>query len=285
MSQIDVYQLVTNRIIELLEAGVVPWQQPWTGTGNAAYSRVTKKHYSLLNQLLLNKPGEWLTLNQIQKLGGQVNQDEEPKVVVFWRMIRITEPGQNGEEREKTVPFLAHYHVFHIDQTNGITPLSQEEQNAILHPNEIAENVISDYIENDGPELEICYSEDALYNFDKDIITVPRQEQYLNKSEYYSTLFHEMVHSTGHKDRLNRIKKGHSHNSDAYAKEELVAEIGASTLCNICNIDNSATLHNSAAYINSWLNTLRGDKKLIVHASGQAQKAVQYILNATKDEA
>lgn len=285
MSQTDVYQLVTNRIIELLEAGVVPWQQPWTGTGNAAYSRVTGKHYSFLNQLLLNKPGEWLTFKQIEKLGGHVNQGEESKVVVFWKMLRITETDDAGEEREKTIPFLAHYHVFHIDQTTGITPLTQEEQNAILQPNEIAENVICDYIENGGPELEICYSEDALYNFEKDSITVPRQEQYLNKNEYYSTLFHELVHSTGYKDRLNRIKKGHSRNSDAYAKEELVAEIGASALCNICNIDNRATLNNSAAYINSWLSTLRGDKKLIVHASGQAQKAVQYILNAGKDEA
>ena len=285
MSEIDVYQLVTDRIIHLLEAGTVPWQQPWTGTGNAAYSRVTGKHYSLLNQLLLDKPGEWLTFRQIEKLGGHVNQGEESKVVVLWKMLKIKETNNSGEETEKTIPYLTYYNVFHIDQTTGITPLTQEEQSAIVQPIESAESIISQYIENSGPELEICYSESAFYNFKKDSITVPRQEQYLNNREYYSTLFHEIVHSTGHPNRLNRIKKEHNLNTDTYGKEELVAELGASALCNICNVENRATLQNSAAYINSWLSALRNDKKLIVHASGQAQKAVQYILDAGKNEA
>lgn len=278
MSNLNIFEIITEKIISLLEQGFIPWKKPWTGTRNGAYSRLTKKPYSFLNQMLLGKSGEWLTYRQITQLGGYVNEGEKSSIVVFWKLLRVRD--EENEDEVKTIPVLRYYRVFHIDQTTGIKPLSIEEELEILTPCENAENVIEDYISRSGVALNIKLSDRAFYDPSEDSITIPLMEQYSNEADYYSTAFHEIVHSTGHKSRFDRIGKGSPlKHRDEYAKEELVAEIGAAALCHTCNIETPEAFENSAAYIQGWLEVLKNDNRLIVMASSKAQKAVDYILN------
>lgn len=283
MSEINVFQIITERIILLLSQGIIPWRKPWTGTLDGAYSRHMKKPYSLLNQMLLGKAGEWLTYRQITQLGGYVNEGEKASIVVFWKILTVKD--DNDEEKVKTIPVLRYYKVFHIDQTTGVKPLSIEEEMKILSPCEDAENVINEYISRSGVGLNIKASDRAFYDPTEDAITIPLMEQFSTEADYYSTAFHEIVHSTGHKTRFDRIGKGSIlKQRDMYAKEELVAEIGGAALCHACNIETPDAFENSAAYIQNWLEVLRNDNRLIVQASGKAQKAVDYILNINNIE-
>ncbi len=283
MQNIDINRMITEKLIEQLKNGVVPWRKPWVGTWNGAYSRIMKRPYSLSNQLLLNEPGEYLTYTQISHLGGNVKKGERASKVVFWKPITIKT--DNEDEEEKTIPYLRYYHVFHINQTEGIKPLSLEEQLEFLKPCEDAEKVISNYIDASGVNFDARISNRACYNQNSDKITVPVIEQYTDIADYYSTVFHEMVHSTGHKDRLNRLVKGALLNDrDRYAKEELVAEIGAAALCHNCNVETPEAFENSAAYIKSWLEALENDERLVFKASSKAEKAVDYILNINSQE-
>ena len=283
MKNININQLITDKLIEQLRKGVVQWRKPWIGTWNGAYSRVMKKPYSLSNQLLLDEPGEYLTYTQITNLGGNVKKGEKASVVVFWKPIKIK--SDDEDEEEKTIPLLRYYHVFHINQTEGIKPLSLEEQMEFLNPNETAEKVIENYISNSGVIFESKLSDRACYEQNADKITVPAMEQYTDIGDYYSTVFHEIIHSTGHKDRLNRLVKGALLNDrDRYAKEELIAEIGAASLCHNCNVETPDAFENSVAYINGWLKALENDERLIIQASSKSQKAVEYVLKSCKDE-
>ena len=282
MSKINVYEMITERIIEELERGIIPWHRPWHGALNGAYSRSTKKPYSLLNQMLLRKPGEWLTFNQIKSLGGSVKKGVKSSIVVFWSPIKVKETDKDGNEIEKIVPFLKYYNVFHIDQTTGIEPLTALEEAEILKPVEKAENVINNYVSKSGIGFNAKISDKAFYSPSSDCVVIPAMEQYSDVSEYYSTTFHELTHSTGHKSRLDRLTSGAAaaFGGEEYSKEELVAELGAAALCNQCGIETKASFKNSAAYIQSWIKALRNDKRMIVSASSQAQKAVNFILEA-----
>ena len=283
MTNFNIFEIITEKIISLLEQGVIPWKKPWTGPRNGAYSRLTKKPYSFLNQMLLGKSGEWLTYRQIIQLGGYVNEGEKSSIVVFWKLLRVRD--EENEDEVKTIPVLRYYRVFHINQTTGIKPLSIEEELEILTPCENAENVIAEYISRSGVTLNIKLSDRAFYDPTEDSITIPLMEQYSNEADYYSTAFHEIVHSTGHKSRFDRIGKSSAlKHRDEYAKEELVAEIGAAALCHTCNIETPEAFENSAAYIQNWLEVLKNDNRLIVQASSKAQKAVDYILNINNIE-
>lgn len=272
----DVYTEVTTRIIEQMERGVIPWQKPWIASG-AAISHSTGKPYSLLNQILLSRPGEYATFKQITDEGGHVRKGEKASMVVFWKWIE-TEDEENPVEVKK-IPFLRYFNVFHIDQTEGVTPRHAAPLPNAAHPDEAAEAIVSDYLTRSGVQLLYEEGNRAFYRPSTDSITLPLQAQFKDTSEYYSTLFHELTHSTGHATRLNRLAKTAAFGSDEYSKEELVAEIGAAALINHAGLETSSSLNNSAAYIKSWLKALQEDKHLIVSASGKAEKAVNLILN------
>lgn len=283
MRSFNIYEVITQRFIEQLENGVIPWRKPWTGTRNGAYSRCSKRPYSLLNQMMLGKPGEWLTYRQISQLGGCVKNGERSSMVVYWNIQTV--PDEDDADNIKRIPILRYYKVFHIDQTTGIKPLELEEINAILEPNRDAETVIRNYIAKTGVAFNVKLLDNAFYDPKQDSITIPCMEQYLDVAEYYSTAFHEITHSTGHKDRLDRlVSSAFLRDRNKYAKEELVAEIGSASLCNLCGVETPSTFENSAAYIQSWINALKGDKYLIVSASGKAQKAVDFILKDTQED-
>ena len=276
----DICAAVTDRIISQLEQGVIPWNKPWTDTQSGAISGVTGKPYSLLNQMLLGKPGEWYTFNQIQNLGGKIRKGKKASMVVFWKQIPVQEQhSESGEKVEYCIPMLKYFNVFHVSQCDGIEPKAIAPEQ--IPTNESADAIITDYLMRSGVTLEHIKGDEAFYSPHADRIQLPLQEQFPSVAEYYSTAFHELTHSTGHSSRLNRLSGKSSFGSEAYSKEELVAEIGAAALLNHVGIETASSFQNSAAYIQSWLRALRNDKRLIVSASGAASKAFDLITAVT----
>lgn len=283
MAKTNVYEMVTERIIAELEKGVIPWEKPWTGVRSGAYNRVSKRPYSLLNQMLLKHTGEYATYKQWQDLGGQVKKGEKSEIVVFWKIFEAEETNKDtGEKETKKIPLLRYYNVFHISQVEGVEPLAPEQLNDEVEPIEEADKLITDYITREHIDFTECRSNEAYYSPSSDRVVVPMKEQYTVINEYYSTTFHELTHSTGHKNRLNRLQTGAvaAFGGTEYSKEELVAEIGSASLMNLLGIETVKTFRNSTAYIQSWLQVLRNDNKFIVSASSKAEKAVNYILAA-----
>jgi len=276
----DIYAAVTDRIMEQLEQGLIPWERPWFGVRNGAYSRSTKRPYSLLNQMLLGKPGEYMTYKQCLESGGTVKKGAKAKMVVFWKQIPTTEVNSKGETVSKLIPMLKYFNVFHIDDCEGVTAKIKPEEYPEFNPIEKAEQVAAGYVTSSGVVLKIEESNRAFYQPTADSVTVPLKEQFVSPVEYYGTLFHELVHSTGHSKRLNRIEKTAAFGNTEYSKEELVAEIGAAAIINSLGIETASQFRNSAAYVQSWLHALKNDKKMIVSAASKAEKAVELIMPA-----
>ena len=270
----DLYQEVTNRIMEQLENGIIPWEKPWISAGNAV-SHATGKPYSLLNQMLLGRPGEYITFKQCQQEGGKVRKGEKSSMVVFWKWIEEKDP---DTEEVKQIPFLRYFNVFHIDQCEGLTAKHTQELPNTVAADRTAEAIIAGYIHSSGVRLNHEAGDQAFYRPSADSITLPLLAQFKETAEYYSTAFHEMLHSTGHKTRLDRLEKTAFFGSEAYSKEELIAEIGAATLVNHAGLETSRNFRNSAAYVQNWLRVLKNDKRFIVSAAGKAEKAVNLIL-------
>lgn len=277
----SVYEMVTDRIIEQLEKGVIPWQKPWTGVRSGAFNRISKKPYSILNQMLLKFDGEYATFKQWQDLGGHVRKGEKSEIVCFWKIQPIEEEQEDGTKVVKQIPLLRYYNVFHISQVDGIEPLQEEELNDI-EPIEKAENVLNDYWTRENIMVKHMAGNRAYYSPTSDMICLPLFEQFTDSNEYYSTAFHESAHSTMKENRCNRAedRKGKlvAFGSADYSKEELIAEISSATILNIIGIETKGSFTNSAAYIQNWLSVLRNDVKFIVSASSKAEKAVKYIL-------
>lgn len=278
---INVYELVTNRIIEQLENNIVPWEKPWSGTIDGAFNRVSKKPYSILNQILLKYGGEYASFKQWKDLGGHIRKGEKSEIVVFWKMYPIKEKQDDGTEIIKTIPLLKYINVFHISQVDGVEPLKQKVTHDI-EPIDKAEKILNDYWNRENITIEHVKGDKAFYSPMFDKIQLPLFEQFKQSEEYYSTAFHESVHSTMKTSRCNRqeYRKGKvvSFGSEEYSKEELVAEVGSAQLMNIVGIETTKSFRNSTAYIQSWLKVLRNDNKFIVSASSKAEKAVNYIL-------
>ncbi len=278
----SVYEMVTDRIISQLEQGVIPWQKPWTGIRSGAYNRITKKPYSLLNQMLLQHDGEYATYKQWTDLGGHVRKGEKSEIVVFWKIQPVEDVKEDGTKEVKQIPLLKYFNVFHISQVEGVEPLPEEELHDIA-PIEKADQVLNDYWTRENITVEHKVGNRAYYSPTLDMIRLPLFEQFNDSNEYYSTAFHESVHSTMKEDRCNRAedKKGKlvAFGSNEYSKEELVAEIGSANLMNIIGIETKKSFRNSTAYIQNWLSVLKNDVKFIVSASGRAEKAADYILN------
>lgn len=293
---VDVYQMVTDRVLEQIEQGIIPWHKPWNAATLSedalAISYTSRKPYSFLNQMLLGRNGEWLTFNQVKERGGNIKKGAHAGIVVFYKKIQVkktkrvkdAEGNEFDKEVSSTIPVLKHYPVFHIDDCEGIESkikVEEKPKESKVQPIKRAEKIVKDYLKaqpllklhNDRP------SNRAYYTPMWDEITVPMLSQYKEKEEYYSTLFHEMVHSTGHSTRLNREEgMGNKFASHAYSREELVAELGSAMLCTNIKIDTEVAFKNSVAYIKGWASKLKEDTKAIVWAASRAEKAARYIL-------
>ena len=291
------YDIITDKIVNMLDKGEIPWRKPWAVTGGAV-SHTTGRRYSLLNQILLLDEGEgmddiatcgreFLTFNQIKAEGGSIRKGERSKMVVFWKIYRHEAKGldgepirnEQGEPLMETTPVLRYFNVWEVSQCEGIERKYEQKRDDSLKPAEEAERIVKEYFAREACTLEIEESDRAYYNPVQDIVHVPRLSQYEEVSEYYSTLFHEMTHSTGHPSRCNRKVTGiAAFGSESYSKEELVAEMGAAFLSNTAGVDTEKAFRNSAAYIQGWSRKLREDKRLFVNAAAKAEAAVNYIL-------
>lgn len=280
-TRVDVYQIITDRLIEIMEQGVIPWRKPWnSGHETGPLNLISKKHYQGINCFLLSchsfDSPYWLTYNQALSLGGNVRRGEKGTPVIFWKLYNKEDP--ESDNGIITVPVLRYYTVFNAEQCEDIAVPAPENPTWAEHdPIGAAEAVI--LAMPNRPTIEMGGVR-ACYSPLRDHVQVPELFRYEKAEEYYCTLFHELAHSTGHESRLNRegITGNHFFGDTVYSREELVAEMTAAFLCGHTGIEN-ATIHNSAAYLQSWIKALRGDKRLAITAAAQAQKAADYILN------
>ncbi|HIT91087.1 MAG TPA: DUF1738 domain-containing protein [Candidatus Merdenecus merdavium] len=278
--KVNVYQIVTNRIIEELEKGFIPWQKPWNGVRAGAFNRVSKKPYSIMNQMLLKHTGEYATFKQWQELGGHIRKGEKSEIIVFWKVLNVEEENEKGKKEKKSIPLLKYINVFHISQVEGVESLENPFNE--VTPIEEADKVIIDYVTRERISFEEVASNKAYYSPSRDTVVIPLKEQYQHINEYYATTFHELTHSTGHNSRLNRLESGAvaAFGSETYSKEELIAELGSATILNTLGVETTKTFRNSTAYIQNWLQVLKNDNKFIVSAASKAEKAVNLILQA-----
>jgi antirestriction protein ArdC len=274
--------MVTDRIMAKLQAGTIPWKHFASSPLSGPKNLISKKPYHGINHLLLtgSKYGSpyWLTYRQAEELGGHVKKGEKAELVVFWKWLDVAERQEDGTTEQKQVPFLRHYHVFNVEQTQGVKhPALEPTPERESHPIEAADAIVNgmphrpDIIFHDAPK--------AYYSSQHDEVWVTRREKCVSDGQHYETLLHELVHSTGHKSRLNRFEEEnntHKFGSKTYAQEELVAEMGAGFLCAECGIFQEVE-DNTASYIANWLTRLENDKTLVVKAARKAQKAVNFI--------
>ena len=281
----DIYEIITDRIVNELEKGIIPWEKPWVGTSGAV-KHTSGEPYSLLNQFLLGKDGEWLSYKQAIAEGGCVKKGEKGSIVVFWTFIdkKTDKLDKDGNPVIEHIPYLRYYTVFHIDQCEGIKPKWAKERFESNKPIEDAQKLFDEYTAREG--IKVYTGNRAFYRPSDDSITLPALDTFKRIEEYYSTAYHESIHSTGAKERLNRdgITLRTGFGSDNYSKEELVAEIGACVLLNKIGIETKSTFRNNTAYIQNWLGALKNDKRFIVSASSKAEKAVKYFLGEIAKE-
>jgi antirestriction protein ArdC len=288
----DVYGIITEKIINLLEQGMVPWRRPWTSTG-LPRNLVSEKPYRGVNFFLLSASKYvspfWLTMRQANELGGHVGKGEESTIVVFWKVDDLKENAEDAdhplaEQKRRRRFLLRYYRVWNLEQCELPRAVLDKLPKIEIHehdPIEAAEKIIAGM--PNPPEIQYAGSK-AFYSSITDRITLPARELFVSAEEFYATAMHETVHSTGSKKRLAResILEAAPFGSETYSAEELIAEMGAAYLCAEAGISN-AVIANQAAYVSGWLKKLRNDRKLLVHAAAQAQHAVEYVLRRSEE--
>ncbi len=269
----DIYEHVTSLFIDSLERGCIPWKRPYSG-GVLPFNMVSGKQYHGINIMILGMAPYscrgYVTFKQAGDLGGKVKKGENSSMIIFWKFLE-----REDEQGEKyTIPLLRYYNVFNLEQCEGIE-LPETEEKADIDSIPFADSII---LESQTPNPEFCGSVPC-YKPITDSICLPNRDQFNSSEELYSTVFHEMVHSTGHKTRLSRpdLMDLNGFRSHAYSREELTAEIGSSFLNHHCGFGDHEQ-ENSESYVNGWVKKLKDHKKMIIEASGKAQKAVDYIL-------
>ncbi len=278
--RIDPYQLITDRIIEQLEAGIVPWHKSWIGGEPPANLR-SKRPYRGINTFLLScapyTSPYWVTFRQALSLGGSVKKGAKGWPVVFWKWLDKKDAGGAVDKR---IPLLRRYTVFNAsDQCEGLEVPELQQPACDWDPIVAAEEIVSSFAS--APAIEYGGFA-ASYSPTLDRVQMPERKMFPKACEFFSTLFHELGHATGHNNRLNRsgVTDLNAFGTHAYAREELVAEMTAAYLSGHAGILHG-TLDNSAAYLRGWLSKLRGDKRLVIGAAAQAQRAADLIRGVT----
>lgn len=283
------YDVIADRILALIDKGACPWRMPWSKTEpDAQLNATTRKAYRGINQILTMMTNyfagyqydTWLTYKQAQELGGQVRKGEHGTPVVRFGEYEAKDAADN--EKTTRRGFMRHYTVFNVAQIDGLPEEYYQPRAATLRDELCAipacEQIVSGW--DDRPEIEPGGNR-ACYNPAQDKIKMPPQAAFGSDPEYYSTLFHELGHATGHTDRLARKafrdNEYKTFGSYDYGCEELVAEFTAAFLCWRAGID-CAVIDNQAAYLDNWRKAIKADPKILVIAAGQAQKAADLIL-------
>lgn len=273
-------EMITQRMIERIQTtGELPWHKPWVSQDARPQNLISHKPYRGVNTFLLHMMGYaqpfFLTMKQVNGLGGHVRKGEKSMPVIFWKFM----DADKNDPASKSYAILRYYHVFNVAQCDGIpegkvptleTP--DRESNSIND----AEQLLADMPNKPAIKYGRSY---AAYSPLGDEVRMPSPEMFLSDEAFYSTLFHELTHSTGHQSRLARkgITEINRFRSHEYSKEELVAEMGAAFLCGHCGILPEVQ-DNSAAYLNCWLERLKADSSMLITAGQQAQKAYDFIV-------
>ena len=276
----NVYQVITDRIVKQLESGVAPWQKPWKGEDQLPRNFVTGKPYRGVNIWLLfcefHTSPYWLTYKQATELGGNVKKGEKGTPIVFWKFGKY-EKEEGGTTVEKKSFLVRYYTVFNLDQCENLKKMPEVVETVPVEPIAACEAVVTNWTTK--PEVKHGGNK-AAYHKILDYILMPERNSFNSPEEYYSTLFHEFTHSTGHEKRLNResLTDAKMFGDEGDSREELVAEMGAAFLSGMTGIENK-TINNSASYLQHWVKTLKEDPRMILVAGAQAQKAADFILN------
>jgi antirestriction protein ArdC len=288
--KVDAYQVITDRIITLLDQGVAAWRKPWTSASSVPTSLSTGKAYRGINNLLLAITAMeqgytskwWGTYEQIAKRGGQVRKGERSTQVVLFTTFQVKD--DKDPSKTKTIPSLRLFRVFNAEQADGLVlptePVVERTEVEIIAEIEAA---IAPY---EATLAKITHGGgSAHYVPSTDVLALPVRADFHSTAKYYDARFHELGHSTGHPSRLDREGvTGHSHFGSAlYAREELVAQMTAAFVSGHFGLI-AETEENSAAYLANWIQVLRNDRKMVVRAAGQAQKAADLILGQAKEE-
>lgn len=289
----DFYSEITNAIIADLEKGVRPWIKPWEG-GDAVPVRplrITGEPYRGINVMLLwsaahqhgYQSATWLTYQQAMHRGGHICKGEKSTTVVFSGTLTRTEQDDKGEEHKKVIPFLKAYSVFNIDQTEG---LSEKYRAPAATAPTVRENARSENVDQfiANTNADIRHGGDrACYSPLEDRIYMPSIERFKDSDAYYSVLLHESTHWTMRDGRCPRKFRPSIHGTSNYAREELIAELGAAFLCADLRISLTPR-PDHADYIASWLEVLRSDKRAIFQAAASAQKATDFLHSLQRTE-
>lgn len=272
----DIAEMVTNQIIAALEKGTIPWKRPWKTT--TPLNLITKHVYQGINLLLLSLAEHfspyYLTFKQIVSLGGSLKAGTKGYKVVYWKVLEYARKNNENEIERLEIPMMRYYTVFNLEQCSNIPSNKMPMENNNINPIKACEDIII----NMPDKPDIVPSRKACYNRLTDVIGMPDINAFVSADEYYSTLFHEIVHSTGHDKRLGRLNsRAYTGDEESYSREELIAELGNAFLCAHARIAPNS-IENQAAYIGNWLEVLKKDKRFLISASSSARLAVNYIL-------
>ena len=277
----DVYQIITDRILAMLDAGVNPWRKPWRA---AAYkppqNLLSRRPYRGVNVILLGlspyASPYWMSYRQTLQAGGHVKKGEKASLAVFWKMFDKADSA-DPTKRER-IPVLRYYNVFNVEQTEGVDYPKPEVPTFTHDPIAEAERIAAAMPQ--PPTITNADERRAFYRQETDTVNVPPLARFEKAAEYYSTLFHELTHATAHPSRLNRKTEGpQAFGSANYGREELIAEMGSAYLCGKAGILDE-TADNTAAYLDGWRALIKADRRAVVLAAAAAQKAVDYITPA-----
>ena len=288
-TQTDIRRQVTARIVDALEAGTPPWRRPWRSdvtNAGAAANAASGLHYRGVNTLLLGLAGYesrwWVTYAQVQALGGRVQKGERATRIVYWREVeKVVATSADGVEAVETFPLLKTYAVFNAAQVEGLEEFQARPGAATpfvdFAPAEAVLAATCADIRYGGRKAEYVPS--------GDYICLPEPEAFAAPHDFYATAFHELAHWTGHPSRLDRLTKNARFGSTAYAREELVAEVGGCFLSAEVGVPQSEDLSNHAAYLHSWLTILGADPSAVFAAAAQASAAVDFLLDRDRQPA
>jgi antirestriction protein ArdC len=277
-TKVNNYEKLTNQIIEkIVSSGKLPWQKPWKDDPNLTPSNIVSGNaYQGMNSLILDAgyaSNLWMSYKQAKDLGGQVMKGEKGSYISYWELMQFRD---KETDDIKKIPFLKLFTVFNLEQTEGVkVPKKLAIKPNVIKANQTAENIVKGY--KDAPIINHGSTNQAHYNSQTDAVGMPRIDQFVSSDDYYSVLYHELSHSTGHAKRLDR-KLGNGFGSHAYSKEELIADFSACFLCKEAGIN--TTVDNTTAYLKSWVSKLQDQPEMLIQASQQAMKATKHILGA-----
>lgn len=296
MAKFDLNVVVTEKVTDNMErilsemesrkGNAIDWRKPWRDMlADKAINRFSKRTYNGINQLMLNG-GEYGTYKQWAEIGGKPKKGCA-QMVVFWTFLEKEVTDDDGNTQKRKIPYFKYYNVWACEDvldSDGkpfTRKFTKEDRNAtVVNPIQTADEVAKSYIGRKGITFETSMQGRAYFRPLGDYVHVPSMDMFVDTSEYYSTLFHELTHSTGTKERLARDLTG-NFGTKSYSREELVAELGACGMLATLGIETNGSFNNSIEYIRSWIKVLKENPKWITWASSRAEKAVEYIIGDT----